>query len=179
MSATMERSYTTVDKSEWPRGPWDHEPDKVQWVDDATGFDCLAVRHPRSGHWCGYVGVPPEHPVHGVDESYVEVPGEYGPDVHGGLTFASLCQEGDDEARGVCHVPLPGRPDAVWWLGFDCAHSGDRSPGHRRHGDDPYEAYRTLGYVRAECSKLAAQLVNAKKRPPHEWELESEEAGQS
>jgi hypothetical protein len=177
MSATMERSYTTIDKSDWPRGSWDNEPDKEQWIDETTGFDCLAVRHPSGGHWCGYVGVPPGHAVHGLDYDRVAVPSDdesAWPDVHGGLTFASLCQDGDDEARGVCHVPLPGRPDAVWWLGFDCAHSGDMSPGHCRDFGDPHDVYRSLPYVRAECASLAGQLVGATRRPPADWEIEDD-----
>jgi hypothetical protein len=156
------REYTTVDKAAWGGGPWATEPDKVQWVDEATGFDCLAVRHPRSGHWCGYVGLPPEHACHGVDYDRVDVVGEeYGPDVHGGLTFSDHCQEGDDESRGICHVPLDGRPDTVWWFGFDCAHLGDLSPGYSRLIPSPSEEYRSLPYVRGEVASLAGQLVSA------------------
>src|SRR4051794_33398699 len=49
-------------------------------------------------------------------------------DVHGGITFASGCQKSSDPSRGVCHVPEDGRPDDVWWFGFDCAHCDDLSP---------------------------------------------------
>jgi hypothetical protein len=158
------RSYTTIDKSGWPRGEWDHEPDKVQWIDEATGLDCLAVRQPRLGHWCGYVGLPPGHGCHGEDEGTVCVAGDGGPDhpdVHGGLTYASACQEGDDESSGICHVPAPGRPADVWWLGFDCAHSGDFSPGAFRVDGSPYDhgTYCDLGYVRWQVKRLAGQLA--------------------
>src|SRR4051812_43956542 len=92
--------------AEFPAGPWIDEPDKAQWIDDATGLDCLIVRN-RTGALCGYVGVPPEHPWHGVSYSgCTESCGErsycdHSPDgrtrVHGGLTYADACQEGQDE----------------------------------------------------------------------------------
>lgn len=170
----LERSYTTIDKAAWGAGPWESEPDKVQWIDPTTGYDCLAVRHPSGGHWCGYVGLPPEHPCHGVDYGRVEVPDEdWGPEVHGGLTFDGLCQEGVEESKGVCHVPASGRPDRVWWLGFDCAHLGDLSPGHRSimGGLNGSETYKTLRYVRSETAALADQLTAATPRP---WEADED-----
>ena len=34
------KTYTTIDRAAlgWPAGPWDGEPDKVQWPDAATGL---------------------------------------------------------------------------------------------------------------------------------------------
>lgn len=29
----MIKYYNVIDKSKWPRGEWDNEPDKIQWVD--------------------------------------------------------------------------------------------------------------------------------------------------
>lgn len=55
-----------IDKSTWGDGPWQREPDKAQWQDEVTGLPCLAVRGPF-GSWCGYVGVVPTHPAHGLD----------------------------------------------------------------------------------------------------------------
>ena len=159
------KTYTTIDRAAlgWPAGPWDGEPDKVQWPDKATGLPCLAVRNRSAGHWCGYVGLPPEHPMYGKGYS------DDGVDfyVHGGLTFADKCQPGESEAQGICHTPGPGQSDHVWWLGFDCAHAWDFSPQ-----DVKYEAergypftimsdqhYRTLAYVQQQCSELAAQVA--------------------
>lgn len=148
------KSYTNVDREGWPPGPWDGEPDKLQWPDTATGLPCLAVRHPQYGHWCGYVGVPPGHPWYGVDWSEPCV------EVHGGLTFANRCQEGFDEGRGVCHV-APGEPEP-YWLGFDCAHAWDESPQDAaRWGINKYGEYRTLDYVQQQCGSLAAQIAAA------------------
>jgi hypothetical protein len=155
----------------WGAGPWDDEPDKAHWIDEATGLDCLAVRNMGSGIWCGYVGVPPGHSAHGKD--YEEVREL---DVHGGLTYANAC------SGHICHEPEEGRPDNVWWLGFDCGHLGDFSPhsnsfvGHPTLGEfykepydhgfaqklasaDPYqEVYKDFDYVKDECTNLAAQL---------------------
>jgi len=153
-----------VDRTGWPTGPWDSEPDKVQWVDERTGLDCLAVRQPDMGHWCGYVGVPDGHPWHGKDYDDVRVPNEDGdngcPDVHGGLTFSDAC----DEGGRICHVPQSGRPKNVWWLGFDCAHGGDRHPAHARVALPSWVsdgAYRDLAYVEGSCRHLARQAMRA------------------
>ena len=100
--------------------PWLKEPDRVLFKYE--GFPCLLNRAP-TGAWCGYVGVPPGHPAHGKDYGDVEV------HVHGGLTYSDSCQEDGP----ICHVPEPGEPDDVWWLGFDCAHYNDFAPKH----DDP------------------------------------------
>lgn len=173
-----ERVYTTVDKSEWGDGPWQDEPDKIQWTDAETGLPCLVKRHSSLGHLCGYVGVSEGHPAFEKDYDDVRVAGgsEDGwPDVHGGLTYAAHCEEGD-EAMAICHIPEPGQPDHVWWLGFDCAHSGDLSPAmaardrarFEETGDPLWaplagheEKYRTVDYVRRECASLARQLAGA------------------
>jgi len=177
-----ERSWTNpvIDRTGWDPGPWDDEPDKVQWVDDTTDLDCLAVRN-HHGSWCGYVGVPVGHRLHGVHHRELEL--DY--DVHGGLTYSDGCHEHDDPARGVCHVPEPGRPADVWWLGFDCGHFMDQSPGmdallrrvRAEHPPSPEltalearleattpdwmrDTYRDLEYVRGEVTRLAAQLAS-------------------
>jgi hypothetical protein len=154
------RTWTIPDRQPAARGPWTDEPDKAQWVDEATGLDCLIVRN-RLGALCGYVGVPPEHPAHGKD--YYDMPDI---EVHGGLTYADRCQEGAEE-HGICHVPEPGRPADVWWFGFDCGHCWDLVPGIADAlgsiGRSPYrgdrEVYRDFTYVQAEVAQLARQLA--------------------
>lgn len=167
--------YEHVDKSEWGAGPWHDEPDKVQYEDDETGLPCLVVRVPRMGHLCGYVGVPPDHSLHGVD--YAACPEDcdsetfacdHQPcmrfDVHGGLTFAGDCHDDEPEESAICHTPGEGDPDDVWWFGYDCAHAWDRQPGmEARHGTRPMpdEHYRSVAYVKQENAKLAQQLLEA------------------
>jgi hypothetical protein len=159
-------SYTNpkLDRSEWGPGPWDGEPDKISWTDEATDLPCIMVRNDM-GSWCGYVAVEPGHPAHGKYYDDVEV------DVHGGLTFCASCNETGPIERSVCHVPEPGKPGNVWWLGFDTAHAWDVVPfmvGYsRRSGTSdapswpglPSITYKDAGYVRRECERLAAQLI--------------------
>lgn len=147
------KEWRHVDKSKYERrGPWDREPDKIQWQDESTGLPCLIVRGP-SGALCGYVGVAEGHKYYGKEYENCPV------DVHGGLTFSDFCQE--DKEHGICHIPGPGQPDKVWWFGFDCAHSGDVTPAFRQLFPlwDRGDTYKDIDYVRAEVSKLAAQLA--------------------
>lgn len=162
-----------VDKSDWPRGPWDDEPDKVQWRDEASGFACLIVRS-HLGTLCGYVGVPAGHPWHGLYCERVRMPGASSaryddagdPRAHGGLTFAGACQHGADPARGICHVPGPGDPDDLWWLGFDCAHLYDLVPALGRfHLPDPSVIYRDLDFVAGAVAALAEDAAKAARAP--------------
>lgn len=151
-----------VDRTGWPSGPWDDEPDKLQWR-TAAGLPALIVRNDM-GALCGYVGLPAGHPARSTalncrDD---EIPGV---SVHGGITYGGKCQ------GHICHVPEPGETDDVYWLGFDTAHAGDYWPGRGRwlgivngiHGVDLREPlvgerYRGVDFVRAECERLAAQL---------------------
>lgn len=95
-----------VDKSKWEQGEWHQEPDKIQWLDEATGLPCLIVRGP-GGNLCGYVGVTPPNPLYGVP--YGKCPIKCGDDwcdhrpdsfleVHGGITFSHSCAEIDRAA---------------------------------------------------------------------------------
>lgn len=146
---------------------WETEPNRTQF--EHAGFTCITRRADRLLHWCGYVGVPPGHPWHGKswnDDLPVSV--------HGGITYGEKCD--GDPVGGVCHVAADGTPDDVWWLGFDCAHSGDYSPGIRAgalHSRDPFasfymgddgqgDVYRNLAYVQAECRSLAEQAARAR-----------------
>lgn len=158
--------YTTIDKTNWGAGPWMNEPDKKQFVDPETGYPCLIKRHPTSGHLCGYVGVMQGHPSFG--QSYSDAKGANGEwlEVHGGLTYAAFCQDTKNECEGICHVVEDGEDERVWWLGFDCAHCGDKSPGHPRWFGDHDEFYKDIRYVERECASLARQLKDAADAQP-------------
>lgn len=184
MSETENKPHVS-DRTGWPAGPWDAEPeDKVQWYDETTGLACLAVRGPV-GSWCGYVGVPPGHRWHKLDysgridggERDWENSPESKLDVHGGITFSGACH------GPICHVPKPGESPDTWWFGFDTAHSGDASPGLLRFRadqrrpmisswdgqltSDPFgETYKPLSYIKAECARLAAQLAAVEPQQP-------------
>ena len=145
--------FTSVNRAGWPSGPWDNEPDKRQWPDAVTGMPCLIVRNECTGNLCGYVGVPPFHPLYGQQYDDANVI------VHGGLSFAAPCRPGS-EKHGVCHIPGPGELDDVWWLGFDCAHYMDISPAMLMLGRECFNqgTYKDFAFVQAECEQLALQL---------------------
>lgn len=166
----------------WGIGPWLAEPDRLEFRH--KGVPCLLNRGPL-GAWCGYAACEPGHPWHGKHysgqynyetEEYEEQP--IPAEVHWGLTYADACQ-GD-----ICHVPAPGEPDDVWWLGFDCAHCDDLTPSMRQYSvrsmakrllptvvlamladlpeREEFGTYRDLAYVRAETEGLAEQIIAAR-----------------
>jgi hypothetical protein len=53
-------------KSEWGKGPWQHEPDEEKWIDEGTNLPCWIRRSPVTGALNGYVGVPRTHPCFGM-----------------------------------------------------------------------------------------------------------------
>lgn len=93
-----------------------------QW--ESSGLACR-IRTGGLGCLCGYVGVPTGHPLFGVHyDDLTDV------DVHGGLTFSSLFEEGEG---------------ALWWLGFDTAHADS--------------GYWSHDQVKAETEDLATQIA--------------------
>lgn len=161
--------YRTIDKTGWDDGPWQHEPDKIQYTDEVTGLPCLVKRHPRLGFLCGYVGVTEGHPLYrcGYGDGRVEAL-----EVHHGVNYAAPCQDEDEVATSICHIPDPGEPDHVWWFGFDCGRNGDLAPGtlaRDRELGFPTNVdwgivYRTVEYVQYVNAKLARQLIAAGER---------------
>lgn len=195
-------------KSQWGPGPWQDEPDALDWCDEATGYACAIRRTMRvAGTLCGYVGVAPGHALHGwrLDDdlplrpefeqggktgvidvllyalsgahAHGTIPLGVALKVHGGITWTGAMPDESDAS---------GR----WWFGFDCGHAGDFSPAlhallKRIHIQDgttrvfaerekflglgammPWgEAvtYRTVDYVKGECTALAAQLAQLEK----------------
>lgn len=141
------------------------EPYKVEREWTCEGLQCAVVQAREAMHRCGYVRVPPTHPMFGKHYDAVDV------DVHGGLTFNKL-------------EPCTTHPDGQgWWFGFDCAHAGDAHidpnvditkveseesrrtiEGHKEmhinYGLDGHpEHYWTEPEVVAETERLAQQLA--------------------
>lgn len=139
----MATSETWIDKSTWGEGPWQHEPDRIEWR--VGGLVALMRRNSRHGMWCGYVGVPAGHPWHG--KKYHEIDA----DVHGGLNYADECmvaRPGEDPRELICHVPQAGESDDAWWLGFDCHHMNDLAPGFAAHERELAANFRAAGDIR-------------------------------
>jgi hypothetical protein len=149
----MKQEFTRESKLElFGDGPWVDEPDRVEWRHE--GLPCLVRRVPV-GVFCGYVAVPWPHPWYALAAD--DCPAS----AHGGLNYSGECV-GD-----ICHVPRPGEPDRVWWLGFDCGHAGDRLPLIDRDWQESDESrrlfadwrYRGVEYVRREVCDLAEQVA--------------------
>lgn len=132
-------------KDLWARGPWDTEPDRVDF--DHLGVPCFLLRN-NLGAWCGYAGVSPGHPAYGQPYDALDAAVW----AHGGLTYSGGCNP------PLCHAG----DEAVWWFGFDTAHAWDLVPG--LHGNLPAdldlgEVYRTLDYCLRQTRGLAEQLA--------------------
>jgi hypothetical protein len=159
VNSRKEERLSEIDRSAWPAGPWDAEPDRIEWRTEA-GFVGIILRQGCTGHLCGYVGVEPGHPWHGKSfgDGVIDTV-----DVHGGVTYGEACE------GNVCHVPAPGEPEHLWWLGFDAAHHRDFAP--RDLGTEALErwghpkgyrqSYRDVGFMTAEVESLARQARSA------------------
>jgi hypothetical protein len=148
-----------------------NRPEDVLAEGEHLGFE-WAVVHNTHGYRCGYVKVRPGHPWHGLCVYGAE---DEGIRCHGGVTFA--------EADVPC-----GKEglDNAWWLGFDCAHTGDApDPALPGAGSEmrPFEAFfagsfvdellglndlggdygkvRSQDYVEEQCRSLCAQAKRA------------------
>ena len=178
----MQSEISFIDKSTYLPGPWHNEPDKVVWKDPKTNLDCM-IRRNSIGVWCGYVGVPEEHPAYAKPyseyesfstlESNCPIQNRINDiEVHGGLTFSGPCSE-DEKETGICHKS----DKEVYWFGFDCGHVDDYMPGmgadvlasddisvQTRHllesmrNRKYFETYRDMDYAKAEVLSLAKQL---------------------
>lgn len=143
------------DKSNWGSGPWQQEEDRMEWRHN--GLPCLMVRN-SLGAWCGYVGVTKKHPFFQIDHDKA-----HDIRIHGGLTYSAKCH------GHICHIPKKGEDGDVWWLGFDCGHAQDLSPGHEaqmrkimrgRHLMKGFHnVYRDVAYVKHQVNSLADQLL--------------------
>lgn len=149
-----------------------------------VGFEWQTV-HNNNQHRCGYIKVLPGHPWFGkgyscdCDDHYSNPDAACkrleSAEVHGGITFA---------AHGKA-CPTHGE-EAEWWVGFDCAHSGDAAdpslPSSRRLHNDAlgiareisdamdgiggsreWQTIRTTDYVEAQCRSLCEQAATANR----------------
>lgn len=172
-------------------GPWLGEADKVAWVDPVTSLECIMMRDHPDGFLSGYVGVPEGHPLFGWHHK--AVPSGLGIEVHGGLTYSRICDDGPSpqrrlitEVRRICHVVVGAVPlkhatehrvgEGQWWFGFDCNHLYDVVPRRIRDrnrfmGAETEAEYRDDGYVVREIRNLAAQLkaiADGRPMPPRD-----------
>ncbi len=162
----------------------------MAWKDAATGYECIMLRERPGGYLRGFVGVEPGHPLYGFDHD--AVPAELDVEVHGGLTYSAVCQDGPSpqrrliyEVRRICHVPVGYVPvvnatnhrpahDAAWWFGFGCNHVYDIVPNERLDrrrflAHETGAAFRDEAYVYGQIVDLAAQfraIADGAPKPP-------------
>jgi hypothetical protein len=160
ISETVQAWSMPAEKADLPQGPWQYEPDKIQWVDQATGLPCLIVRN-HLGALCGYAGVTPGHPFYRKrhDEDDVEL------QCRREINYSAACDHARHPWQGICHIPEPGATDDVWWFGFDCMRCFDlvpafisRSPVDRFFEQRMRLGYRDVTWVARAVTEFAAQL---------------------
>lgn len=122
-------------------GPWNMEPSVYVFTEEETGYQCAILRQMSLGHLCGYVRIPEGSILHGKDVDDDLLDDVY---VHGGITFSeNVDWISDNRVTG-------------FYIGFDCSHSGDLRPFYGYSCKE--DTYKTIGYVKEECIKLAKQL---------------------
>jgi len=134
-----------------------------QW--DRADYVCVVNVNPL-GFRCGYVGVRPDHPLHGKDYcTFWDLGERYHFNVHGGLTFSS-----DSNEDYPVKLDRQWSKNHVWWFGFDCGHSGDAPETelmnevakacHEKYMSTIYEGavVRSTEYVVNECEELVVQF---------------------
>lgn len=143
----------------WGAGPWQDEPDQINWTDPESGYRCQIRRNPYLGQLCGYVAIPPTHPAHPDQGAGKDA--EDALECHGGITWADFERIYDDP-----NEPLVSN----WWqFGFDCGHLWDLVPNihfMRKPGQilwnavmiERQEVYRDVAYVEGEIASLITQL---------------------
>lgn len=147
-------------------GIWMDEPDEVEWDSDEWRVPCLIMRTPALGNLCGYVGVAPAHPWHGLGLNGLDAVCS----VHWGITWAAPRD----------HLRVTRTDETVadhWYIGFDCAHAFDLVPHYRTLFREravqplyiasgppapPYtDVYKDFVWVRRRVEELAEQARKA------------------
>lgn len=155
--------------------PWATEGDAHDFIDEATGYP-VALRRGPAGAWCGYIGVPADHALHGKGYSTrIAKPDGWDTrscDLDAIGVINVFCADAEEINTGFMPVDLCVRchggltyadkgwwaddSRATWWFGFDCAHSGDLCPKHGAHSGD---AYRDMDYAADAARRGAADLA--------------------
>ena len=151
------------------------------WV-TKSGFTavCIAI---KEMHRCGYVGVPQEHPLHGIkyNQSTELLKSHWENIMNGGedtenkrgaiITLLASCNPDGPENwspdrilnvhggltySGGKDYPIENKEN-LWWFGFDCGHCDDGCfDGKMKQFTNA--PVRTMEYVMSECESLATQI---------------------
>lgn len=129
---------------------------KVEKEVDYKGYKCVVVGS-SMGHRCGYIGL--KNTDLAYEKDYDDL---YCIDVHGGLTYSN-----NDSS-----YPIKNNEN-LWWIGFDCAHSGDgrdielikelnkdpRTVDMLLRWSSEYETVKTIEYCMNECKSVVEQII--------------------
>lgn len=139
-----------LDKTDWPEGPWKEEPDLKGWLDGATSLPCFIRRSEFEGYFCGYIGIPKNHPLHSI--SYNEINKLI--NFKCKLNFSSLF--GDKFYENPHSSCLS---NDLWWVGFSCDSYKDFSPLKYTFSEPDISAYKDVKFLEKQCAEIAAKLV--------------------
>jgi hypothetical protein len=129
-----------VDRQGWAEGPWDHEPDQLEWLEQ--GVYCCLSRQRVTGRWQGYIALPETHLWH--KSSYRSLNKHFGDKLpaHGGVSYSRF--------RGSYPFRYADVSKEHWIIGYNCGHLGDLQPGIQARNPDPLLylglVYRNLSY---------------------------------
>lgn len=130
----------TIDRTGWPKGEWDNEPDEVSFQHE--GLACKILRT-QMGGLCGYVGIPKSNPWFRCTDDDLES----WINCHGGVTYTGL-QFPDGSGQGLRVV------------GFDCAHAGDFLLGTYKFDRLILGGkYRNISYVTSQIHSIVKQVL--------------------
>lgn len=118
------------------------------------GYEChiRRVGVPYMGHLCGYIEIPPEHELFAMNYDRIEKKYDYELPVHGGLTFSGYVFNDD--------------VNSSYWIGFDCAHSGDLAPMYLEEGLQfrlPNDTYKDMSFVENNIKQIIDFIENKKR----------------
>ena len=114
-------------------GPWNNEPNYLRGKYKEYNW---VIKRTHIGILCGYVLLPKGHKYYGEIEYNIPI------EVHGGLTFA-------------------GEKGKYYWIGFDCAHSGDYIPSFQSPLIQLIQSnttYKNINFVKKEIKNMIDQL---------------------
>lgn len=164
------------DKTRWPEGPWQTEPDAVAWVDGKSKLNCAMSRHELTGTWRGYVAVDPLHPLHGrsyrhriaIPESIRERAIEMWRDFSPVDMMLNAEWIKNNQAEIGLLMPAHGSityagedTEGFWWFGFDCMHGLDIMPAVFEFIPAFWsrQTYRDHDYVHGIVTRLASAII--------------------
>jgi hypothetical protein len=129
---------TDHNENAYENGPWDKEPDYVEWITDC-GLKAV-IRRVNLGTLCGYAVFDmcekEYYSSFNLDDLYM--------DCHGGPTYFDRMIPGQQRCE-----------ENVVVVGFDCAHYGDLIPSLQSILKADVSEYKNIEFVRNECERLA------------------------